>query len=546
MIIMANQNQNLQSNDLSFDYDFIIVGSGFGGSVSALRLSQKGYKVLVIEKGKWYKGKDFAKTNWNVNKWLWVPFLNFFGIMKLTITRHIMILSGVGVGGGSLVYANTLPVPKKAFFTSGSWAGLENWEEELKPHYQTAQHMLGANKNPALFDGDKALREVAKDMGREEHFSATEVGVYFGKPDVTVPDPYFNGEGPDRTGCNFCGACMTGCPNNSKNSLDKNYLYLAQKLGAKIIAEKEVIDVFPNKTSNNQTDEGGYRVVFRDSTKWIKKTKTLTAKSVIFSGGVLGTLKLLLKLKSSSLPHLSERIGHDVRTNNETLISVSSLNKDINTSKGVAIGSILETDENSHLEICRYGEGSGAWKLSHLPYSASKNHLVRYLNMFTGFLNSPIDYFRIYVKNSWSKNTVVLLFMQTLDSTLVFGRNWRGSLTPRMGSGKKPTPYIPESIQLTKDYAKKVNGKASSFVGEALLGIPATAHILGGAVMSDSPKKGVIDKDNKVFGYEDLYVIDGSMISANPGVNPSLSITAIAERAMAKIPSKDESNRQKQ
>lgn len=519
----------------SMDYDFVIIGSGFGGSVSALRLSEKGYKVLVLEKGKWYQGKDFAKTNWNFKKWLWLPFLKCFGIMKLTVTKRIMILSGVGVGGGSLVYANTLPVPKKAFFTSGSWSKLKDWEKELKPYYATALKMLGAQENPTLFDGDKALFEVAKDLGMEGKFSKTKVGVYFGKPNETVPDPYFDGKGPERTGCNFCGACMTGCRNNSKNTLDKNYLYLAQQLGATILAEKEVVDVAP---LDKPDGKNGYAIHFKDSTKLFKKTQQITTKGVVFSGGVLGTLKLLLKLKNSSLPYLSDYLGQDIRTNNETLVSVSSLNKEVNTSKGVAIGSILETDENSHLEICRYGEGSGAWKMTHLPYNASKNHFVRYASMFMGFVKSPLAYFKVYFKNSWSKKTVVLLFMQTLDSTLTFTRNWRGGLSPKMGSGKKPTPYIPESIKLTKAYAKKVNGKPTSFIGEALLGIPATAHILGGAVMSDSPQTGVIDKNNQVFGYSNMYVIDGSMISANPGVNPSLSITAIAERAMAQIPTK--------
>lgn len=517
------------------DYDYIIIGSGFGGSVSALRLSEKGYKVLVIEKGKWREGKDFAKTNWDFKRWLWIPFLKFYGIMKITITRHITVVSGVGVGGGSLVYANTLPVPKTAFFSTGSWSKLRDWEKELKPHYDTALQMLGAQKNPILFDGDKALLEVAKDIGKESKFAPTNVAVFFGKPNETVPDPYFGGEGPERTGCNYCGACMTGCPNNSKNTLDKNYLYLAQKHGAEILAEKEVVDVKPAEKENG---EEGYEVTYRDSTSFIKRTNKLKAKGVIFAGGVLGTLNLLLKLKKQSLPHLSDHLGHDIRTNNETLVSVSSLKKDVNVSKGVAIGSILETDENSHLEIVRYGEGSAAWKLSHLPYSASKTHLVRYANMLLGFFKSPVSYFKIYFKNSWSKKTIVLLFMQTLDSTLTFGRSRMGGLFSKIGSGKKPTPYIPESIEMTSKYAEKVNGKATSFIGESVFGIPATAHILGGAVMSEDSQKGVIDRDNKVFGYENMYIIDGSMISANPGVNPSLSITAIAEHALSKFPSK--------
>ncbi|NQZ79311.1 MAG: GMC family oxidoreductase, partial [Ekhidna sp.] len=374
-----------------------------------------------------------------------------------------------------------------------------------------------------------------KDLGKESSFAPTNVAVYFGQSNMTVPDPYFDGKGPERTGCNHCGACMTGCPNNSKNTLDKNYLHLAQGNGAEILAEKEVMDVKPIDAQDGQD---GYLVTYQDSTRFFKRKKTIKAQGVIFAGGVLGTLKLLLKLKKQSLPALSNHLGHDMRTNNETLISVSSLQKELNVSKGVAIGSILETDENSQLEICRYGEGSNAWKLTHLPYSASKNHLIRYLNMFLGFLKSPIDYFKVYFRNSWSKKTVVLLFMQTLDSTLTFGRSRFGGFFSKVGKGEKPTPYIPESIKLTKDYAKKVNGKATSFVGEALVGIPATAHILGGAVMSDTPESGVIDQNNRVFGYENMFVIDGSMISANPGVNPSLSITAIAEWALSKFPKK--------
>ncbi len=517
------------------DYDYIIIGSGFGGSVSALRLSQKGYKVLVIEKGKWYQAKDFPKTNWNFRKWLWIPRLRFFGIMKLSIFKHVAILSGTGVGGGSLVYANTLPIPKTTFFKTGSWSELNNWEEALAPHYQEALKMLGANKNPILFDGDIGLQKVAEKLNISPKFDATNVAVYFGEPNTTKPDPYFKGEGPDRTGCNFCGACMTGCRNNSKNTLDKNYLYLAQKNGTEILAENEVYDVKPCKTENG---ENGYEVSIKSSTKFFKKRRIIKSKAVIFSGGVLGTVKLLLKLKNKSLPLLSNKLGHDIRTNNETLVSVSSLEKDKNYSKGVAIGSILDTDENSHLEIVRYAEGSNAWKLLHLPYVTGKNVFIRLAKVCLACFQSPIKYFKIYFVNSWAKKTVVLLFMQTLDSTLRFKRNIFGGMGSSISTGKKPTPFIKESVKLVEEYSRAVNGVSTSFALETLAGIPSTAHVLGGAVMGADASKGVIDKNNQVFGYESLYVIDGAMISANPGVNPSLSITAIAEHAMAQIPSK--------
>ena len=272
----------MSANNLK-KYDYIIVGSGFGGSVSALRLSEKGYTVLVIEKGKWYKSSDFPKTNWNIKKWLWMPFLKCYGIMKMSFFRHITIASGVGVGGGSLVYANTLPIPKSAFFNSGSWNNLNDWEQELKPHYKTALKMLGAAKNPILFDGDKALKKIAQELGKEDHFSHTNVSVYFGKPNETKPDPYFNGKGPERTGCNFCGACMTGCLNNSKNTLDKNYLYLAQAKGAEILAEKEVYDIKP---ISNKNGDKGYDVYIKNSTSFFKKKQRLRSKGVILSGGV--------------------------------------------------------------------------------------------------------------------------------------------------------------------------------------------------------------------------------------------------------------------
>jgi cholesterol oxidase len=523
------------------EYDYIIIGSGFGGSVSALRLSEKGYKVLVVEKGKWYQAKDFPKTNWNFRKWLWIPNLRFFGIMKLSIFRHIAIISGTGVGGGSLVYANTLPTPKTAFFNSGSWKELNDWESELKPYYEEALRMLGAAKNPELFDGDLGLKKMAENLEIKKKFAATRVAVFFGKANQTQKDPYFEGQGPDRSGCNFCGACMTGCRYNAKNTLDKNYLYLAQNNGAEILAENEVVDVRPTGTAEGNQ---GYEVSLKSSTKIFGKRKIIKTRGVIFSGGVLGTVKLLLKLKKNSLPHLSDRLGEDIRSNNETLVSVTGLDKGKNYSKGIAIGSILDTDENSHLEICRYGEGSDAWKLAHLPYVTGSNVVSRLFKILGKLLKHPVDYFKIYFINDWAKNTVVLLFMQSLDSTLRFKRNALGQMTSSISSGKAPTPFIPESINLVKAYRKTINGVSTSFALETLAGIPSTAHILGGAVMGKDETTGVIDKDNKVFGYKNMFVIDGAMISANPGVNPSLSITAIAERAINQIPDKNELDKQ--
>jgi cholesterol oxidase len=522
------------------EYDYIIIGSGFGGSVSALRLSEKGYKVLVIEKGKWFQSEDFPKTNWNLRKWLWMPRLGFYGIMKISAFRHILALSGTGVGGGSLVYANTLPIPMKGFYTTGSWAELADWQAELKPYYKQALKMLGAARNPKLYDADKGLLELAKQMGKEDKFETTDVSVFFGESDKTVADPYFDGEGPDKTGCTFCGGCMTGCRYGAKNSLDTNYLYLAQKKGAEIVAEHEVVDVKPNGANDGSE---GY-IVKAKKVSLFGKTNEYQAKNVIFSGGVVGTVKLLLKLKQSSLPNLSDKVGDEIRTNNETLISVSSLDNETDVSKGVAIGSILHTDDNSHLEPVRYASGSGFWKILHFPYVTGSNVLIRLGKLFGKIILSPISFFKVYFVNSWSRKTTVLLFMQTIDSTLKLKKGLFGGLISRVSTGKKPTAFIPESIELTKGFAKIMNGKATAMVTDTLVGIPSTAHILGGAVMGADAFKGVIDMNNRVFGYKNMMVCDGAAISANPGVNPSLSITAISERAMDKIPRKADPNRQ--
>lgn len=514
-------------------YDFVIIGSGFGGSVSALRLAEKGYSVLVIEKGKKLVSEDFPKTNWNLRKWLWLPGLKFFGIQKLNFLRHISALSGVGVGGGSLVYANTLPKPKSPFFNQGSWKGLADWENELAPHYDTAWRMLGAALNPVLAESDLAMQKLAAKMNKPGQFSPTTVAIYFGEPGETVKDPYFDGRGPDRTGCMHCGACMTGCRHNAKNTLDKNYLHLAQQLGVTILAENEVTAVKP--LNKNGTD--GYEIGFRQSTKYLSLTKTVNAGGVIFAGGVFGTIPLLLKLKKNTLPGLSHRLGHMIRTNSEALIYVTTSDKSRELHKGIAIGSILEVDENSHLEPVRYGEGSGFWRITMVPMVSGRNVFSRILKIIFLTLSAPLTWLKVFFVRDFGRSSTVLLFMQHLDSALEFRKGIFGIKT-RVEQGKAPTPFIPEAHAAAHMFSDLINGKPQIMINEVLAGIPSTAHILGGACMGKTPDEGVIDSNNKVFGYENMYVFDGSMISANPGVNPSLTITAISERGISKIPAK--------
>lgn len=511
-------------------YDYIIIGSGFGGSVSALRLAEKGYSVLVIEKGKRFEAKDFPKNNWQLRKWFWMPSLKFFGIQKLSLFRHMTILSGVGVGGGSLVYANTLPKPKKAFYNHGSWAGLADWESELAPHYETARTMLGAAVNPKLTAPDLALKELAEKMGKLSDFEATKVSVFFGEGGKQVADPFFDGKGPDRKGCIHCGACMTGCPHNAKNTLDKNYLYLAEKLGVDVLPEHLVTDVLPKDDNGSK----GYEITFKRSTKWFAKKQKITAMGVIFSGGVLGTIPLLLKLKSSSLPNLSSRVGDMVRSNNEALIMNTSVKKEKVMSEGIAIGSILEVDENSHLEPVRYGEGSGFWRTVMLPMVNEPVFVKRILKLLAMPFKAPLHWLKVYFTGNFSQRTAVLLFMQHLDSTLKF-RKGLFRMKSKIDQGKAPSAFIPEATEIANKYATLIDAKPTVMFLEVLRGTPSTAHILGGAVMGENPSEGVIDSQNRVFGYKNMYVFDGSMISANPGVNPSLTITAITERGMGLI-----------
>jgi len=527
---------------MSDHYDWIVVGSGFGGSVSALRLSEKGYRVCVLEKGKRFAPDEFPKTNWDLKKWLWMPAAGLRGIFQMSFMEHVTIFHGVGVGGGSLVYANTLPTPTLGFFKSRSWAHLADWKTELEPHYATARKMLGSATVPGVTKGDEVLREIAQDIGREEHFHPTEVGVFFGEPNKRVPDPYFDGEGPDRVGCNHCGACMTGCRVGAKNTLDRNYLYLAEGLGCQVEPETEVTRVSPRAG-------GGYTIETESSSD--SRRRTFTADQVVFSGGVMGTLPLLLSLKedATALPRISDRLGKAVRTNSEALFGVIAPDGDEDFSKGVAITSILHTDDHSHIEPVRYGEGSDFFRLLTLPHAPGSNVVTRMAGALRGLMSSPLKWARALTVKDYAKSSQILLYMRTLDGTMTMalGRNAftgfrRGLVTKLDDPSAAPKAFMAEATDLANRWAKKVGGVAATMFTETLLGVPSTAHILGGCCMGEDASEGVIDKNHRLFGYDGLYVIDGSAMSANPGVNPSLTITALAERAMTKIPVKGLSN----
>jgi cholesterol oxidase len=457
----------------------------------------------------------------------------------MTFFRHVTVLSGVGVGGGSLVYANTLPVPKDDFFQSKSWGHLADWKRELAPFYETAKRMLGATRNPLRSPVDEIIQQVGKEMGRED-YQATDVAIYFGKPGVTVKDPFFGGEGPDRTGCNSCGACMTGCRFGAKNTLDKNYLHLAEKRGLTLHADTEVTWV-------RELPGGGYEVeALEGASRWFRQKRRFTAKNVVFAGGVLGTMDLLLRLKErpDGLPRLSDRLGDGVRTNSEALIGVVSGKKDLDLSKGIAIGSILHTDAHSHLEPVRYGDGSGFFRLLMAPHVGGANVMTRLARFVGVVVRHPIKLLKAALVPNFARRTLILLYMRTLDGHLKMKRGrglftaGRKGVTTALQAGPAPTAHIPEATELAHRIADKLDGYPMNLFTETLMGIPTTAHILGGCCMGDSPETGVIDSQHRVFGYQGLYVTDGSAISANPGVNPSLTITALAERAMSLIPAK--------
>jgi cholesterol oxidase len=518
-------------------YDYVIVGSGFGGSVSAMRLTEKGYSVLVLEKGKRFKDTDFAKSNWQFWKYLWLPALRAHGILQISITKGAMILHGAGVGGGSLGYANVLEIPTDETFATPAWNQLMPWGKTLKPHYESARKMLNPARNPSLWKADLVLKEIAEERNMGHTFRATEVGAFFGEAGVTVADPFFGGEGPERAGCKQCGGCMVGCRYNAKNTLPKNYLYFAEKQGAQVIAEVEVTDVRPSTSDGSR-----YEITYQDSTKLFKHKQTVLAKNVIFSAGVMGTMNLLLNLRESSLPKLSPKIGTMVRTNSEALLGSIARNSDINFSEGVSISSIFNADEITRVEPTRYPNGSSLMRFVSAPLIDLEAGVpVRILQSLWWVVTHPIDYLKAMVLPGWAHNMTILLVMQHADNRMRFklGRSLLTLFSRGLVAEEEPGYEIKASVkgshELTRDFAKRTNGIPMGSIGENLLNLPTTAHILGGAPIGKDASEGVVDENFAVHNYPGMYIIDGSIMPANPGVNPSLTITALAEYVMSKI-----------
>ncbi len=531
-------------------YDYIVIGSGFGGSVSAMRLIEKGYSVLVLEKGKRFEDKDFAKSNWQFWKYLWLPAFRAHGILQISILKGVMVLHGAGVGGGSLGYANVLEVPTEETFATPAWNQNVKWGDVLRPHYETAKKMLGVVRNPKLWTADHILKQMADENCTGQTFRATDVGAYFGEAGVTVADPYFNGEGPMRAGCNHCGGCMVGCRYNAKNTLPKNYLYFAEKNGAVVKSEAEVTNVRPltvdgrRSTVHGQLSATRYAITYKSSTKLFKQTQTVYANNVIFSAGVMGTVKLLLHLRDvkKSLPKLSPRLGHMVRTNSEALLGSVARESDINYSEGISISSIYNQDEITRVEPVRYPDGSSLMRFLAGPLIDTDVSVpVRLLKFLGWALTHPLDFAKALILPGWAHNVTILLVMQHADNRMRFrmGRSlftlFRRGMVADEEPGYEIHAQVKGSHELTRDFAKRTNGVPLGSLGENLLGLPTTAHILGGAPIGKDASEGVVSKNFEVHNYTGMYIIDGSVVPANPGVNPSLTIAALAEYAMSRI-----------
>lgn len=516
-------------------YDVVVIGSGFGGSVSALRLSEKGYRVGVIEAGRWWRPEDFPDRSRDPRTMLWAPRLGLRGTMRISPIGKATIVSASAVGGGSIIYGNTLYEPLDGFWTDPQWAHITDWRAELAPYYDQARRMLGATENPRTTAADDVLLQIARELGTGDSFHRTDVGVLFGDPGREVPDPFFGGVGPTRTGCTFCARCFSGCPVNAKNTLLTNYLHLAQQAGATIHAERTVTAVLPR-------EGGGYRVLTEESGRWVRKRRqAFTAEHVVFAAAALGTQQLLHRMKRSSLPGLSDRLGELSRTNSEAaLMAVSRSRTDL--ADGVAISSSIHPESQTHVEVCRYGPGQDAILASSAPLvDGGPWRALRFLGQL---LRHPVRQLRIALRGEKAQRTAFILVMQSLDNSLTsylsrgpFGHRLR----TRQGRGEPNPDWIPIAHRITRMFAERIDGDPRGSLADPF-NMPMSAHYLGGAVMATDVEHGVIDPYHRVFGYDGLHVIDGSAVTANLGVNPSLTITAMAERAVALWPNRGEAD----
>ncbi|BCJ40725.1 cholesterol oxidase [Actinoplanes ianthinogenes] len=518
---------------MSYDYDVLVIGSGFGGSVTALRLTEKGYRVGVLEAGRRFTDDQFATTSWRLRDYVYAPALGCYGILRLTLLKNVLIMSGAGVGGGSLGYANTLYEPPDAFYADPQWSGITDWKAALAPYYDQAKRMLGVTINPVETESDRALRAVADDLGVGDSYRRTPVGVYFGsEPGAVAADPFFGGAGPERKGCTLCGSCMTGCRENAKNTLVKNYLYLAERAGAEVLERTTVRDVRP-------LPDGGYVVATRRTGGLAKRT--FTAEQVVFAAGALGTQRLLHKLRDrGSLPAISARLGELSRTNSESILGARTRRRDRDFSHGVAITSSIHPDAVTHVEPVRYGPGSNLLALLSTVMVDDAGRQPRWWAGLKALARAGRD-LRLYVSpRDWSRQTVVLLAMQPLDNSITVFRR-RGRLTSRPGVGEPNPDWVPAAHDVARRTAEKVDGVPLGSYTE-LIGKPVTGHFIGGCAIGADADSGVVDPYHRLYGYPGLHVIDGSTVAANLGVNPSLTITALAERAVAMWPNVGESD----
>ncbi|MEV6658366.1 GMC family oxidoreductase [Nocardia fluminea] len=515
-----------------YDYDVIVVGSGFGGSVTALRLTEKGYRVGVLESGRRWDAEDFPKTNWNVPKAIWAPRLGLTGPQRISALGKCLVFSGSGVGGGSLIYGNTLYEPLPEFYRDRAWAHITDWKSELAPYYDQAARMLGVVENPRVGPKDDVLLQIARDLKVADTFHRTHVGVFFneGAEGVEVDDPYFGGAGPRRAGCIHCSECFTGCKHNAKNTTTLNYLHLAESNGAQVHPLTTVTSVAPD-------GQGGYRVETVQSNGWVRKQRrTFTAEQVVFAAAALGTQKLLHKLRGDgTLPELSSRLGELTRSNSEAIIGVTSKSRR-DFAQGVAITSSIHPEPQTHVEVCTYGKGQNALFLQTVPMI--DGGAFRFLRLLLSMLLHPVQFLRSQNAHGASERSVILLVMQSLDNSLTSYLKGKRLVT-KQGSGEPNPEWIPMAHDIARRYAAESDGITGNIATD-IFNIPATAHYIGGCTIGDSRDTGVIDPYQRVYGHPGLHVADGSAITANLGVNPSLTITAQAERAMAFWPNKGE------